>query len=211
MTLKGEIKKIVEEVKEEGKVIAGEKSKDKLYSSEKDYGTEEFAKSAFKFSKEKLFDVNAWSEISGFATSTFVLYNHRGESITAKRPVVGDYLKILLPGPLPENWVRVTDIKEESDFAEFTVHPSIDPTKEVQDKAIEHFFHKEASSKFKVERKGSKIFGYEIGKNEGINNEGKEAGDRPVLNTLISEGGWAFFQELQWKSLTDYLVDIENF
>lgn len=210
MTLKGQIKKIVEEVKEEGKVIAGEKSKDKLYSSEKDFGNEELAKKALEFAKKRLFDVNTWTDISGFATATFALYNLRGEAITAKKPVIGDYLKILLPGPFPENWVRVTDIKEGSDFAEFTVHPSIDPTKEVQDKAIEHFFHKEASSTFKVERKGSKIFGYEIGKNEGINNEGKEAGDRPVLNTLISEGGWAFFQELQWKSLTDYLVNIEN-
>jgi hypothetical protein len=50
------------------------------------------------------------------------------------------------------------------------------------------------------------LFAFEIGKNEGINNQGEDAGDRKLINTLIAEGGWAGFQELQWKKLTDYLV-----
>lgn len=43
-------------------------------------------------------------------------------------------------------------------------------------------------------------------KNEGINNKGKEAGNRKLINTLIAEGGWAAFQKFQWEKLTDYLV-----
>ncbi len=75
---------------------------------------------------------------------------------------------------------------------------------------IKHFFIKEASSTFRVERHGTLIKALEIGKNEGINNQGPEAGDRTVINTLIAEGGWALFQEMQWDKLTRYLVHLEE-
>src|SRR5690606_12762265 len=98
------------------------------------------------------------------------------------------------------------DIQQEEDKVEFTVSPSINPTKakEEQDK-IEHFFIPEASSTFRVQRDGNILAAFEIGKNEGINND-EEAGNRKLINTLIAEGGWAGIQDLQWNKLTDYLV-----
>jgi hypothetical protein len=65
---------------------------------------------------------------------------------------------------------------------------------------------KEATSTFRVQRRGKSIYAYEIGKNEGINNEEEDAGNRKLINTLFAEGGWAGVQKLQWKKLTDYLV-----
>jgi hypothetical protein len=113
----------------------------------------------------------------------------------------------LLPGPVPENWVIVTDIQQQENSAEFTVSPSTDPrAKGSEREEIKHFFIDEATSTFRVKLLDKTLFAYEIGKNEGINNQGKEAGKRKLINTLISEGGWAGFQEFQWKKITDYLV-----
>lgn len=51
-----------------------------------------------------------------------------------------------------------------------------------------------------------RIIAYEIGRTQGIYNKGREAGEREIVNILIAEGGWAGFQKLQWKKLTDYLI-----
>jgi hypothetical protein len=71
---------------------------------------------------------------------------------------------------------------------------------------VAHFFGGEATSTFRVELKGNTLVASEIGRDERINNQGDEAGGRAVVNTLIAEGGWALFQEMQWKKLTDYLA-----
>ena len=200
------LKNIFKKINEEKKVIQGEAVKDKLYSSQQDFYDREKALREFERSKEKLFDVNRWSRLPG-VTSGFQLYTPQGEPKPKGKPQAGDFIMIDLPGPAPENWVVVTDIKEEKEMAEFTVSPSHDPRDKGEEaQEIEHFFSDGATSTFKVELKGTTLYGYEIGKNEGINNEGKKAGDREIINTLIAEGGWALFQKIQWEKLTAYLV-----
>src|SRR5680860_63577 len=163
------IKKLLNKIKKEGKVIKGEATKDKTYSSENKFPTQKDAAREFKRSIEKLFRVNQWSEMPGI-TSGFQLYNAHGEEKEADRPDLNDYIKIDLPGPAPENWVIITDIKENHHSAEFTVSPSTNPTKKREDQnEIEHFFIEEATSTFKVQLVGRSIYAYEIGKQEGIN------------------------------------------
>lgn len=199
------MRRLFRKIKEEKEIIQGDATRGKLYSSDHTYATRDEANQKFKRSIEKLFDVNRWSDLPGF-TSTFQLHDASGVEKDAKMPEVNDYIKIILPGPVPENWVMVSDINEEENQVEFTVNPSINPTKdrEEQDK-IEHFFIPEASSTFRVQLDGNKISAFEIGKNEGINNN-EDAGNRKLINTLIAEGGWAGVQEFQWNKLTDYLV-----
>src|SRR5690606_27642199 len=151
-------------------------------------------------------NVNKWSELPGISSS-FQLYSSRGEKIHALKPEVGNYVKIVLPAPALENWVNVIDIKEHQNSAEFTVSPSPNPTeKEKGQEELEHIFIDEATSTYTVELQNKTLHAYEIGKNDGINNEGAEAGKRKLINTLVAEGGWAGFQKFQWKKLTDYLV-----
>ncbi|AKD05692.1 hypothetical protein PKOR_12780 [Pontibacter korlensis] len=204
------IKDIFNKVKKEAKVLQGEDTKDKLFQNENTYPTEQEAIAAFERSKEKLFNVNSWTKLSG-VNSTFELYDDHGRRTTALTPKIGYYMKIILPASTIENWVKISGLREEENLAEFVVHPSEKP-KELGhgDAEVEHFFIKEASSTFRVTREGNTIHGYEIGKDEGINNQGKEAGDRAVLNTFVAEGGWALFQELQWDKLTRYLVHLEE-
>lgn len=204
------IKDIFNKVKKEAKVLQGEETKDKLYQNENTYPTEQEAIAAFERSRQKLFNVNDWTKLSG-VNSTFELYDNRGRHTTTLKPEHGYYMKIILPASTIENWVQVTDIREEENLAEFTVHPSEKPVELAEDEAeVKHFFTKEASSTFRVTRQGNTIHGYEIGKNEAINNQGEDAGDRAVLNTFVAEGGWAIFQELQWDKLTRYLVHLEE-
>ena len=182
------------------------KSKDKTYKSRNSFANPDMAFELFQKSREKLFDINRWSKLPGI-TSSFQLFGSNGDKKNSTRPEINNYIKIILPGPFPENWVVVRDITDQESMANFVVSPSENPEKKWREGIeIAHFFIKEATSTFQVEIRDSDIFAYEIGKNEAINNEGYEAGKRKVINTLLAEGGWAGFQKYQWKKLLDYLV-----
>ncbi|GAB3949790.1 hypothetical protein GCM10028805_26700 [Spirosoma harenae] len=181
-------------------------TKDMVYQSQRTFPDEATAREAFGRSIDKLFRVNDWSALSSLA-SDFKVYSQAGEPKTTVYPEVSDFIQISLPGPVPENWVQVTHRMIEDNRAAFTVRPSRNP-RENNPAEIEHFFHESASSTFQVERIGKTITAAEIGKNEGINNEGPQAGNRAIINTIIAEVGWLFYQKLQWKLLTDYLVEV---
>ena len=204
------LKDIFENLKKEVKVMQGDETKDKVYSNHKEFPDEATAREAFEQSKQKLFDVNGWSRMAGF-NSEFNLYDSRGHRTAATKPEVGYYIDIILPASTMENWVQVTDLREEENLAEFVVHPSEKPEeRNKEDKVNQHFFIKEASSTFRVVLEGNTLHAYEMGRNEGINNEGQESGNRALLNTLVAEGGWAGVQGLQWDKLTRYLVHLEE-
>jgi hypothetical protein len=201
------LKKIVEKTKEGVRIIKGEETVDKLFTSEQTYPDELSARQAFEHSKEKLFNVDAWSDLPGLS-STFNLCDQSGNRKQAAKPEVDDYIWINLPGPTPENWVQVISVYEEDNAAGFTVRPSENPQQKESAGKQEtaHFFTQEATSTFVVELEGKRLIAKEIGKDEAINSQGEEAGNRGVINTLIASGGWAFFQKVQWQKLTDYLV-----
>jgi hypothetical protein len=205
------ISDIVQKIKKEWEVLKGQDSKDKLFVNENTFADEATAQREFARAKQKLFDVNAWSHLPGI-TSTFQLFDAAGQKSEGRQPAVGDFIEIILPGTPVENWVTVTEVLDEEDVAQFVVKPSQTPDKvaDPQEKEVKHFFSPEASSTFRVLREGNKLLGFEIGKDEVINNKGPEAGDRKVLNTLISEGGWAGFQALQWDKITKYFVHLEE-
>jgi NAD(P)-dependent dehydrogenase (short-subunit alcohol dehydrogenase family) len=183
-----------------------EETKDRMYTSRRTYPDASAALQAFAWAEEKLFDVNAWSDLPGI-TAKFALHDAAGMGKTTT-PQIGDYIRIDLPGPFPENWVRVTSVRVGDTAAEFTVQPSGDPGEEVPGET-EHFFRKEARSTFRVQLQGNTLIASEIGRHESINNEGQEAGNRALVNTVIAKGGWALGQQMQWQKLTDYLVHLE--
>lgn len=201
-----DINDIYKNLKRKVKVLEGDESRNQHFSSQNDFPDEATARKEFERARMKLFDVNKWSELPGFS-SEFKLYNDRAELRSAKKPEVGDYVLINLPGPAPANWVKVVGVKEEENMAEFVVSPSEDPQEKGKGtREIKHFFIDEATSTFRVRREHRSIFAHEIGKNIAINNKGEEAGEREIINTLIAGSGWAGLQKLQWEKLTDYLV-----
>lgn len=206
MGIKEKAAAAADRVREEIKVLTGDKSKDKQYESNRQFSDEASAKTEFDESKKRLFDVNHWSNIPGAANAKFQLYTEQGEPLDRSNVQRGDFIMIDLPGPLPSYWVRVNEISDEENAAQFTVQPVHNPTERDDKVATDHFFQDRARSVFRVERKGTSLVAMEIGKNEAINNKKHEAGDKAVTNTLVSQGGWAMFQKYQWKNLTDYLI-----
>lgn len=202
------VKTVIDEIRHEVNVLTGEETKQKIYSSQQTFSDEPTAQEAFVRSKEKLFNVNGWSGLSTF-TADFNLHDQTGHRATSRQPQVDDYIKIELPGPIPENWVQVVHVASEDRSAEFTVRPSKNPQQTEENAAeTEHFFQSQARSTFRVELAGRTVTAYEIGQNEAINNQNSESGNRAVVNTLIAEVGFLFYQDLQWKALTDYLVHL---
>jgi hypothetical protein len=204
------LKDIIDKLQTEWATLKGDETKDKLFQNEQTYSDDAAAKAAFERAKAKLFDINKWSYLEGI-NSTFQLFDAAGNKSNRSTLQVGDYMLIVLPVTNIENWVIVTDVTEEADFAQFIVKPSPPPApKTDHPEVVKHFFSSEASSTFLVYLDGLTLHGYEIGKDESINNQGDEAGDRAVLNTMISEGGWAGFQDLQWNKITRYFVHLEE-
>lgn len=197
----------LDNIRQKVKEVFGNEKEDKVFSSEQTFSDRATAEGEFTKSIAKLFDVDAWSNLPGL-TSTFELYDQRGQRKPGAQPEVDDYIRIALPGPLPENWVKVLQVRTTEEIAEFTVSPSSDPNpkEEAEEQEVKHFFNKEATSTFRVTLKENTIEAFEIGKGEGINNKGEEAGSRAVVNTVVALGGWAGFQDIQWNKLTDYFV-----
>lgn len=184
----------------------GDETKDRIFASQNHFFDETVALTAFGRSVEKLLNVDGWSGLSLFAAD-FHLYDPADQPKPTGHPERGDYIQIVLPGPAPENWVRVVHTATDEKRVEFTVQPSHDPRKPKSD-TVAHFFDQQARSTFRVELSGNTITASEIGERESINNQGPQAGDRAVINTVIAEAGWLFYQKIQWKLLTDYLVHL---
>lgn len=201
-------KPVIDQLKHETKAVQGEASKDKTYASQNTFSDEATAQEAFARSVEKLLNVTGWSGLSNL-TADFSLYDSVGREKPNEPVQPGDYIQIQLPGPTPENWVRVTDVTSREKRVQFTVQPSHDPGSSHPEQT-EHFFNEQARSTFQVELLGTTIRAAEIGQDESINNQQPEAGNlgRALVNTIIAEGGWLFYQKFQWKLLTDYLVHL---
>ena len=201
-----QLKAIVEQIEHETRVVQGEDTKARTYTSQHTYPNELAAKEAFAHSVAKLLNVNGWSSLASFS-SDFALYDPLGRSKPDGSVKAGDFIRIELPGPTPENWVRVMEATSTETRVEFTVQPSAEPLANKPDQ-IEHFFVEQARSTFRVEVSGCTISAFEIGQHEAINNQQPQAGERGLANTIIAEAGWLFYQKIQWKLLTDYLVHL---
>lgn len=210
MGMKEKTSKGISEIQKEARVLKGEEAKDKMYASTKSFDDVDSAAFEFARSRERLFNVNNWSNIPGIANSRFELFDSNGNPLDKSKVETGDFIKIDLPGPLPFYWVKVIEVNEDGQRAQFTVQPTYDPTHDDDKTVTDHFFQDQARSIFRVEQKGNEIKAMEIGLNEAINNQDVEAGNKGIVNTLVSEGGWAGFQKYQWKNLTDYIVGLRT-
>lgn len=164
------------------------------------------ARAQFEHARTRLFNVNDWSDL-GFFTAKFELYDPNLIH-TSTLLELGSYIKIIFPMAMPENWVKVTEIYTDDSKVYFIVHPVSNPMEDSSEK-VAHFLQEKASSIFKVEIDGTRVYGYEIGRNEVINNSGTKAGNRKFINTVMAWGGWLGMQRYQWGKLTNHFVKTE--
>src|SRR5687768_5770774 len=163
MGIKDKASKGIQEIRKEAEILKGEKSKNKMYATTRRFDHVDAAKEEFPRSKERLFNVNAWSKIPGIANASFQLYSPEGQPLNKHRVDEGDFIKIDLPGPLPYYWVKVVETSDNDERAQFTVQPAYDPTDDDDRTVTDHFFQDQARSIFRVQLTGIEIAGMEIG------------------------------------------------
>jgi hypothetical protein len=172
-----------------------------------EFSSEKEAKDFFKTVKERLLNVNKWHDYAGSASANFQLTDENGNPVDRK-PQKGDHFKIDIPAPGTitgegNDWVRVETIEEEENSIGIRVRPATNPTNERKD--VAHFFDKEASSSFLVNREVKKITAGVYGRNEKPNTHTETLIDK-LRNATIATGAISGFSKLQWKSLVNGLV-----
>ncbi|UTA67643.1 hypothetical protein [Emticicia sp. 21SJ11W-3] len=181
--------------------------------SEESFSTEKQAKAQFQISKQRLLAVNHWHEVIGSDNLQFKLIDARAEPVD-RLPMVGDYIKIEIPGPTNTSgegydWVIIENIVEDErvheEFISITIRPSANPQKKAGKEETAHFFDDAATNTFIVKRKEMKLKAEVHGRNEKPNIEGVGLIDK-IRNTFVAFGGILGASKLQWKSLTDGLL-----
>ena len=95
------------EIKNNNAITNSNRGKDRTYKSINKFVDKAEAVNEFARATEKLFNINKWSKLPGI-TSSFQLYNAQGQKKLIGIAETNDYIKINLPGPFPENWVKIT-------------------------------------------------------------------------------------------------------
>lgn len=178
-------------------------------------GNEEMAKEFFKIVKNRLQDVNSWREIAGNLSASFQLVDNDGIDIQ-RNARKGDYFKIDIPGPGNKtgegyDWVQIEDIQSISlpdmEHFGFRVRPTDNPQSNRQD--IAHFYSRESTSTFTVTRKGNKVTAGIYDRNTKPNKDANFTTDK-IRDAVVGTAGVISLSRIQWKNLTDGLLNIEQ-
>ena len=173
---------------------------------------DEEAKAFFALAKEKLQDVNHWKDIAGTLSATFKLVDASGNEVHRKVEK-GDYFKIDIPGPGTKSgegfdWVQIEEVENialpDGERFGFRVRPSDNPQNQKPD--IAHFYSDESTSSFVVERRNNTVTASVHDRNTKPNTDADKPIDK-IRDAIVGAAGVATFSKIQWKNLTDGLVD----
>ncbi|CAN5467297.1 hypothetical protein BH23BAC1_BH23BAC1_23130 [soil metagenome] len=207
MTIIKKLITAVSKLAQKGKAIKGEEGVNSCFNHIKKFDNEETAIKIFNQQKEKFLDIDYWTSLSDIENMAFLHYDGKGEKVRRKIKV-NDFVKVELPGPLPDYWVKIEIIKESPEKVEITVRPTYDPTKRPLEKEVTaHFFDRDTLNILIFEREREKLKAEVRGISAVVNNEGTQAGDHEVLNTTVAVGGWFGMQKRQWESFTKNLAE----
>lgn len=167
------------------------------------------ARAVFETLKEKLFRINEWNAESEI--SHFELFDEDGAKQIEKRAVVGDFIKITLPGSGKSDWVKITEIYDAPGEIVLTIQPSPDPTEKPNSPSVSHFFVAASTNNFCLQRKEAKINFYVIGLNEQTNTENTAGIAESVRNLATANIGYFLgVQKTQWQTFCDNFVKTEK-
>lgn len=127
--------------------------------------------------REKLLHISLWGTYSGEGPEVFILTDKNGDAVS--RPaIVGDHVKIFLPGPHSfkadgADWVRVEQIHEERHkhldevLTAITLRPCGNPC--VEDPTVAHFYEAQSTNTLVVCRHRTQVSASVHGRNEAVN------------------------------------------
>ncbi len=176
--------------------------------------TSEEAIHFFKKVRERLLDVNHWKETAVIPSAEFNVCDQFGRKVN-RTLHEGDHFRISIPGPGNsegdgDDWVKVEQIEEnyskEKDHIIITVRPCANP---VHPHETAHFFTNEATSSFIVERNDTIISASVHGRNEKPNTDVDSVSGK-IRNAMVATAAIGLFSKMQWKSLVDGLVRMDE-
>jgi hypothetical protein len=171
------------------------------------------ARNLFEHVRKRLQNVKEWKQYAGNLSAEFQLVDTNGVEIQ-REPAKGDYLKIDIPGPGSESgdgfdWVRIEEIVStatpDSESFGFRVRPTENPHDIERETA--HFYSNESTSSFIVERTGNKVTASIHDRNTKPNTEAGRPADK-IRDVVVGTAGALTFSKLQWKNLTDGLLNL---
>lgn len=180
-----------------------------------DMQEEKMAKVFYLEVKRRLQDVSQWHEIAGGLSARFQLVDANGEEVN-RPPQNGDFMRIDIPGPGTGSgngydWVRVEEVQDEVlpmfERYGFRVRPARHPDKPGED--ISHFFSDESTSSFLIIREGNIIKAAVYDRNTKPNTAATNLVEK-VRDMITGNASVLIFSKLQWKSLTEGLVDTDD-
>ncbi len=171
------------------------------------------AKLLFLQARNRLFDIDHWSDISKGLSASFVLTDQYGRTKKGI-PAVHDHFRIDIPGPGTSagegyDWVKVELVEDNIDPDSDTEHtlikvrPSADPAKQ---EGVAHFLDEHATSSFIVKREGNLITAGVHGRNEKPNTKGKNLSGK-IRNKVIGALAVAGVATIQWQKLVKGLLN----
>ena len=176
-----------------------------------EFSNEADAKKYFPEIRQRLAHVNQWHDLAGAATARFKLTDAKGREVD--RPVQeGDHFRIDIPAPGPvtgegHDWVQVQKIRDTENEFTILVRPATNPLNDDPD--IAHFFSEDSSSSFSAKREGNRIIAGVYGRNEKPNVDAERVVDK-IRNAAVAAGAISGFAKIQWKSLVNALVNLEE-
>jgi len=174
------------------------------------FTTPELADKAFQLARQRLYDINNWGNITEGISADFTLTDLQGNRLERK-PEVGDYIRIDLPGPGSiaghgYDWVQIETIEEslqphQENRVSITVRPSEDPG---SPEGPAHFFDSGATSTFLLIKKHNQLSAAVHGRNETPATAEKLLDI--VRNNLVSEAAALGAAQIQWKKLCKAII-----
>ncbi|GAC1422929.1 MAG: hypothetical protein NVS1B13_04650 [Flavisolibacter sp.] len=183
----------------------------KEFKATKQVATVSEAQVLFQEAGKRLLDVNNWNKVCGKASALFQLTDGQGIPIDGL-PHIGNYLKIDIPGPGPNNgkgydWVRIEAIdkdkldQEDSEFLLMRVRPSARPGTSNEETA--HFFSDKATSNFVVRREKNRVTSAVIGRNEILNAHQNQGLWDKIRNLIVGLSASLGLSTPQWQNLAN--------
>jgi hypothetical protein len=174
---------------------------------------EEEAKAFYNIVKNRLKSVNKWHSIAGGLSAKFQLVNKDGIEVE-RRLQKEDYFKIAIPGAKIVNgeeydWVTVEELENVSTADRESFGFRVRPVQNPLDKEdVAHFFSRESTSSFIVEREKNKITASIFDRNIKPNNDAGPIRDK-ARDLVVGAAGMLAFARIQWKKLVDGLLVVK--
>jgi hypothetical protein len=148
-----------------------------------------------------------WHELAGWVSASFILIDVEADVIN-RLASEGDYIRIDIPGPGTTegggyDWVKIEKMEEYIDSSEhewtgMKVRPCGNPG--FPGPGTAHFFTREATSTFIIQRDGHKVTAFYHGRNEVPNTSTRKWTDK-VRNSFVAAGAVVGLSEAQWSAL----------